>query len=179
MEDLHAFILQFFAKRHDQTSKDGIKRENSSYCTLFFTLINEMLDKFMKENGQIIKTFSPSIIHCDEHLSNQNGIKAVFGQEFVENRTESCEYHFEKSTEKHLKLLPTEHYKSYKTLETSLKNAVAEETFIRVKAQFELFIKRQSNTYAKPLMDTLRFWKKVKPRWFQAYKKTSTIHNQA
>ena len=82
--------------------------ENSSYCALFFTLINEMFDKFMKENGQIIKIFNLSIIQCDEHLSNQNGIEAVFGQEFVENRTASCEYHFEKSVEKHLKLLPTD-----------------------------------------------------------------------
>ena len=64
-----------------------------------------MLDKFMKENGQIIKLFNPSIIQCDEHLSNQNGTEAVFGQEFIENRTASCEYHFEKSVEKHLKLL--------------------------------------------------------------------------
>ena len=61
----------------------------------------------MKENGQIIKLFNPSIIQCDEHLSNQNGTEAVLGQEFVENRTASCEYHFEKSVEKHLKLLPT------------------------------------------------------------------------
>ena len=82
--------------------------ENSSYCALFFTLINEMFDKFMKENGQIIKIFNPSIIQCDEHLSNQNGIEAVFFFDFVENRTASCEYHFEKSLEKHLKLLPTD-----------------------------------------------------------------------
>ena len=61
--------------------------ENSSCGALFFTLINEMLEKFMKDNGQIMKIFNLSIIQCDEHLSNQNGIEAVFGQEFVENRT--------------------------------------------------------------------------------------------
>ena len=65
--------------------------ENSSYCALFFTLINEMLEKFMEENGQIIKIFNPLFIPCDEHLSNQNGIQAIFGQEFVENRTANCE----------------------------------------------------------------------------------------
>ena len=75
-----------------------------------------MLEKFMKENGQIIKIFNPSIIQCDKHLSNQSGIEAVFGQEFVENRTVSCNYHFEKSVEKHLKLLSTEDQQSYKTL---------------------------------------------------------------
>ena len=51
--------------------------ENSSYCALFFFLIKEMLEKFMKENGQVIKIFNLSIIQCDEHLSNQNGIEAV------------------------------------------------------------------------------------------------------
>ena len=85
-----------------------------------------MLEKFMKDNGQIMKIFNPSIIQCDEHLSNQNGIEAVFGQEFVKNRTASCEYHFEKSVEKLQKLLPTEDQQSYKTLATSLKNAVTE-----------------------------------------------------
>ena len=119
----------------------------------------------MKENDQVIKMFNPSIIQCEEHLSNQNGIEAVFGQDFVENRTASCEYHFvEKSVEKHLKPLPTEDKQSYKTLATSLKNTVTEEAFIRVKAQLELLIKMQSDSSAKSLMETLRFWEKVKSR---------------
>ena len=62
----------------------------------------------MEENDQIIKIFNPLIIKCNEHLSNQNGKEAVFGQKFVENRTASCEYHFEKSVEKHIKLHLTE-----------------------------------------------------------------------
>ena len=134
--------------------------EISSYCALFFCFINEVLEKFMKENDQIIKIFNPSIIQCDEQLSNQNGIE-VFGQEFVDSRTASCEYHFENSAEIHLKLLPTENQQSYKTLATSLKNAVTEEAFIRVKAQLKSLIKRQSETSAKLLMDTLRFSEKV------------------
>ena len=48
---------------------------------------------------------------------------------------------------------------------------MTEETFIRVKAQLELLIKCQSDTSEKSLMDTLRFWEKVKLRWAQAYKK--------
>ena len=49
----------------------------------------------MKENGQIVKKVNPSIIQYNERLSNQNEIETVFGQEFVEKRTASCEYHFE------------------------------------------------------------------------------------
>ena len=64
--------------------------ENSSYCALFLTLVIKMLEKFMKENGQIIKIFNPSIIQCDKHFSNQNGIEEVLAHEFVENRTASC-----------------------------------------------------------------------------------------
>ena len=104
--------------------------ENASYCALFLTLVNEMLEKFMKENNQVIKIFNYSIIQRDEHFSNQNGIEAVLGHELVENRTASCEHHFEQSVEKHLKLLPTEYHQSYKTLVTSLKNAVTQEAFI-------------------------------------------------
>ena len=53
--------------------------ENSSYCALVFSLINEMLVKIMKENDQVIKIFNPSIIQCNEHLSIQNEIEAVLG----------------------------------------------------------------------------------------------------
>lgn len=67
-----------------------------------------MLEEFMKKNDQIIKIFNPSIIQCNKHLSNQNGMETVFGQEFVKNRTVSCEYHFQKRVEKHLKLLAIE-----------------------------------------------------------------------
>ena len=131
----------------------------------------------MKGNDQVIKMFNPLIIQCDEHLSNQNGIEADFGQDFVQNRTASYKYHFEKSIEKHLKLLPTEDQQSYKTLVTSLKNTVIEEAFIRVKAQLELLIKRQSDSSAKSLMEILRFWEKVKSRWAKAYK--TNFHNAA
>ena len=54
---------------------------------------------------------------------------------------------------------------------------MTEEAFIRVKAQLELLIKCQSDTSPKSLMDTLRFWEKVKSRWDQAYKKN--FHNAA
>ena len=47
---------------------------------------------------------------------------------------------------------------------------MTEEAFIRVKVQLELLIKSQSDSYAKLLMDTLRFWEKVKSRWAQPYK---------
>ena len=101
--------------------------ENSPYCALFFSLMDKMLEKFIKENGQVIKIFNSSIILCDEHLSNQNGIEAVFRQDLLENRTLSCEYFFEKGIKKHIKLLSTEDQQLYKTLATSPKNVVTEE----------------------------------------------------
>ena len=52
-----------------------------------------------------------------------------------------------------------------------------EEAFIRVKAQLELLIKRQSDSSAKSLMEILRFWEKVKSRWAKAYK--TNFHNAA
>ena len=90
MENLHSFILRFLAKRNDQTSNNGVNAEKSSYCALFLTLVIKMLERFMKKTGQIIKIFNPSIIQCDKHFSNQNGIEEVLAHEFVENRTASC-----------------------------------------------------------------------------------------
>ena len=114
----------------------------------------------MKENDQIIKIFNPSIIQCDEQLSNQNGIEAVLDRNLWKVGLQVAS-NFENSVEIHLKLLPTENQQSYKTLATSLKNAVTEEAFIRVNAQLKSLIKRQSDTSAKLLMDTLRFSEKV------------------
>ena len=66
----------------------------------------------MTENGQIVKKVNPSIIQYNERLSNQNEIETVFGQEFVEKRTASCEYHFENGVKKYLNLLPIEDQQS-------------------------------------------------------------------
>ena len=84
------------------------KHENSDYCELFLTLINKMMQSFASEKGKPVRPFSPTILQCDEHISNYKGIEAIFGNTFFEKRTTSCEYHFEKSVNKHLRLVSDE-----------------------------------------------------------------------
>ena len=56
-----------------------------------------MLQSFASEKGNPVRPFNPTILQCDEHISNYKGIEAVFGNTFFEKRTASCEYHFDKS----------------------------------------------------------------------------------
>ena len=77
------------------------KYENSDYCEPFLKLINEMLHSFASEKGNPVRPFNPTILQCDEHISNYKRIEAVFGKTFFDKRTTSCEYHFDKSVNKH------------------------------------------------------------------------------
>ena len=77
------------------------KYENSDYCEPFLKLINEMLHSFASEKGNPVRPFNPTILQSDEHISNYREIDAIFGNTFFEKRTTSCEYHFDKSVNKH------------------------------------------------------------------------------
>ena len=81
------------------------RHENSDYCELFLTLINEMLESFASEKGNPVRPFNPTILQCDEHISKYKRKEAVFGNTFFEKRTASCEYHFGKSVNKHQRLV--------------------------------------------------------------------------
>ena len=99
LENLH-FVLLWFSTLVKLVIMES-KHENSDYCELFLTLINKMMQSFASEKGKPVRPFSPTILQCDEHISNYKGIEAVFGNTFFEKRTTSCEYHFDKSVNKH------------------------------------------------------------------------------
>ena len=98
-----------------------IKHENSDYCELFLTLMNEMLQSFTSEKGNPGRPFNSTILQCDEHISNYKGIEAVFGNTFFEKRTASCEYHFDKSVNKHQRPVSDEDKIDYKILTSGMK----------------------------------------------------------
>ena len=116
-----------------------------------------MLQSFASEKGNPVRPFNPTILQCDEHISNYKGIEAVFGKTFFEKRTASCEYHFDKSVNKHQRLVSDEDKIDYKILISGMKNAVSD-AYIRVKRQLEKLIKRQNAAVSKSLTDTLNFW---------------------
>ena len=43
-------------------------------------------------NSSSFDIFNPTTIQCDEHASAKIGLKDVYGEDFVENRTSVCEY---------------------------------------------------------------------------------------
>ena len=53
------------------------KHENSDYCQLFVTLINEMLQSFASQKGNPVRSFNPTILQREEYISNYKGIEAV------------------------------------------------------------------------------------------------------
>ena len=65
--------------------------ENAEYC------------KF-NNNKESFK-FNLAHMNYDEHPGNQIAIKKAFGVKFYQERTSSCEYHVNKSVEKHMKFL--------------------------------------------------------------------------
>ena len=97
------------------------KHKYSDYCDFFLTLINEMLQSFASEKGNPVRPFNPTILQRDEHISNDKWIEAVFGNTFFKKRTASCEYHFDKSANKHQKLVSDEGKIDYKILTPGMK----------------------------------------------------------
>lgn len=85
-----------------------------------------------KSNGE--KPLNTINIQFDEHSSTKPGIQAVFGEEFVRNRTSGCEYHIQKSVDKHKKFLNVEDGNSFNFLVTGMKNSITEEGYLYEKA---------------------------------------------
>ena len=91
MENIYFFILRVPTKKNDQASNYGVKQRK-----LFILCIIFLFDKW--NVGEIYEREWPG--HQDiqsfdypvwQHLSNQNRIEGVFGQDFVEKRTANCQ----------------------------------------------------------------------------------------
>ena len=67
-----------------------VERETQEMVALFFKLFNEALAKYV---GDPNYKFNPSIVMCDEAGANIQGLKEVFGPDFV-NRIATCQWHF-------------------------------------------------------------------------------------
>ena len=66
------------------------KNEDTPTMTLFFNLLNEVLQKV---SGKPKYKFNPSRFYVDEAGANKNAIAKVFGHDAV-NRTVTCQWHF-------------------------------------------------------------------------------------
>ena len=146
------------------------KTENHHYCEIFFNKINEMLEEFSSSAA-----FNPVNIQCDEHSSAKVGLKSVYGDEFVELRTTGCDFHLQKSIDKHKKYFTEQDGTKYNMVFNALKNSVTADGYIREKLKLESLIASQPENCQLPLTNMLVFWDKVRFRWATAFK--NNLHN--
>ena len=69
-----------------------VKTESTENIRLFFSMLNEMLQKVGKKNKDY--KFNPKHIMCDEAGANIKGIKEALGLEFAATRIVTCQWHF-------------------------------------------------------------------------------------
>ena len=69
-----------------------VKTESTENICLFFSMLNEMLQKVGKKNKDY--KFNPKHIMCDEAGANIKGIKEALGLEFAATRIVTCQWHF-------------------------------------------------------------------------------------
>ena len=94
------------------------------------------------------------------------------GKEFVEQRTSSCEYHFNESVKKHAKeVTDTDRY--YQLID-DMKNSSTELRYLSKKEEFDTFIKTIKSASCRKSLDAfINFWNERNFRWVLAYRKQS------
>ena len=114
---------------------------------------------------------NPVEIKSDAYLGYRTAIEKVFGKDFLENRTNSCSYHFDKNVVRHKVRIEKEDIEIYMSRVTG-------DDYHITKEQYESLISRQVKRNEKLLISTLNFWDKfldnLKYRWAAAYK--SNLH---
>ena len=138
------------------------KNQDKHCCALFLRGINRMCQNFInKADGTTCLTYSFNSreMKSDEHPGNRIAIEKVFGKGFLENRTSSCSYHFDKSVARHKVYIKKKYIQIYMKLTSNLKNCVTVEEYQRIR---------------DPLISTFKFWDNLKYRWATVYK--SNLH---
>ena len=69
-----------------------VKSESTEILIIFWQLVNEMLIKVGKKNNTY--KFNPRFIMTDEAGAHFAATKKVFGQEFVNKKCVTCQWHF-------------------------------------------------------------------------------------
>ena len=74
------------------------RKEDTEAITIFFSKLNEMLQKVTKRKDY---KFNPRHIMMDEAGANFSALKNVFGQEFVDKKCITCQWHFLSNMQEH------------------------------------------------------------------------------
>ena len=147
--------------------------ESYATCKFFLETINEMIQE---QTGESDAMFNPYHLKDDESGGNKLAIKEVFGEDFLLQRTSSCEYHYQANVERHAKYVQDDDRFQYFELTKDMKNATTEWDYGRFKTLIEVLIEKQPNVDAKKKLSTaLSWWHCRRPRWALAFK-TATLN---
>ena len=97
-------------------------------------------------------------------------MRNVLGENFVELRTSSCEYHFENAVKRHQKFMKEDDRNHYSTLCFDMQNAPTRELYESISNELKTLISSQDERCHRSLNSALSFWDKCKCRWALSYR---------
>ena len=112
--------------------------------------------------------FNPCHLKDDEAGGNKIAMRNVLGENFVELRTSSCEYHFQNTVKRHQKFMKEDDRNQYSTSCFDMQKAPIRELYGSIANQ--LLISSQDEKCQRSLNSALSFWDKCKCRWALSYR---------
>ena len=95
------------------------KKESADMIALFFEMFNEALAEVVGEKGY---KFNPSMICVDEVGANLQGLRKIYGDEFME-RVVTCQFHFKQCARRQLKNIDENDHSTFMHLVTKICSA--------------------------------------------------------
>jgi hypothetical protein len=136
------------------------EEENTANLTMFWKLLNEMLQDFTGIDGY---KFNPYGFIADENHANWNSLRAVYGDSVLD-RVVSCEFHYKQSVERHAKKLVKDSEK-FKTVAHGMLQALTVTEFQLACSQMQTIVANNSQ-----LQSWYNWWHDRRTHVFSAFK---------
>lgn len=137
-----------------------VEQENSENLTMFWSLVNEMLQEV---SGNSMYKFKPKGFVADEHHANWQSIQNVYGSSGT-SKTVSCEFHFKQSVHRHSRRLASDSAEFVRMCNVLLEAPSVDE-FEKSVAQIEKPIANHPT-----LFNWFHWWMARKTHIFRAFK---------
>ena len=141
--------------------------ESTETMIIFWSLLNEVLEKFTGKKGC---KFNPVGWAVDEHGGNWASIRAVYGEESVNERTVSCEFHFKQSIVRHARHLGSAKSQTkFKVLANKLLSCATVKNYEEAYFGLKNFIEKKPEKRGF-LTSWLEWWNERKAHFVHAFK---------
>ena len=140
--------------------------ESTETMIIFWSLLNEVLEKFTGKKGC---KFNPVGWAVDEHGGNWASIRAVYGEESVNERTVSCEFHFKQSIVRHARHLGSAKSQTkFKVLANKLLSCATVKNYEEAYFGLKNFIEKKPEKHGF-LTSWLEWWNERKAHFVHAF----------